>query len=447
MFENLSERLEGAFKQLKGEGRISEINVASTIKEIRRALVDADVNYKIAKDFTDRVKDKATGAKVLQAVSPGQQMVKIVQDELAELMGGDAHEIELSAKPTIILVAGLQGSGKTTFSGKLASFLKNKKGRNPLLVAGDVYRPAAINQLHVLGEQVKVPVYSEPDNKDVVSIVTNALAHAKKNGNSVVIIDTAGRLAVDEAMMTEVANVKAAVNPHEILFVVDSMTGQDAVNTAKAFNDRLDFTGVVLTKLDGDTRGGAALSIKYTVDKPIKFVSMGEKLDTLDVFYPQRMAQRILGMGDITTPVERAQAQFDEVEAKKLEKKIRANKFDFEDFKQQLGQIKKMGNIKDLLAMIPGIGKAIKDIDISDDAFKGIEAMINSMTPYERSNPDAIDVSRRKRIAKGAGKDVSEVNAFMKQFDQMRQMMGQMNKMKGMMPPGGMGGMKMPFGK
>lgn len=447
MFENLSERLEGAFKQLKGEGRISEINVASTIKEIRRALVDADVNYKIAKDFTDRVKDKATGAKVLQAVSPGQQMVKIVQDELAELMGGDAHEIELSAKPTIILVAGLQGSGKTTFSGKLASFLKNKKGRNPLLVAGDVYRPAAINQLHVLGEQVKVPVYSEPDNKDVVSIVTNALAHAKKNGNSVVIIDTAGRLAVDEAMMTEVANVKAAVNPHEILFVVDSMTGQDAVNTAKAFNDRLDFTGVVLTKLDGDTRGGAALSIKYTVDKPIKFVSMGEKLDTLDVFYPQRMAQRILGMGDITTLVERAQAQFDEVEAKKLEKKIRANKFDFEDFKQQLGQIKKMGNIKDLLAMIPGIGKAIKDIDISDDAFKGIEAMINSMTPYERSNPDAIDVSRRKRIAKGAGKDVSEVNAFMKQFDQMRQMMGQMNKMKGMMPPGGMGGMKMPFGK
>lgn len=447
MFENLSERLEGAFKQLKGEGRISEINVATTIKEIRRALVDADVNYKIAKDFTDRVKDKATGAKVLQAVSPGQQMVKIVQDELADLMGGDAHEIDLSAKPTIILVAGLQGSGKTTFSGKLASFLKNKKGRNPLLVAGDVYRPAAINQLQVLGEQVKVPVYSEPDNKDVVSIVTNALAHAKKNGNSVVIIDTAGRLAIDEAMMTEVANVKAAVNPHEILFVVDSMTGQDAVNTAKAFNDRLDFTGVVLTKLDGDTRGGAALSIKYTVDKPIKFVSMGEKLDTLDVFYPQRMAQRILGMGDITTLVERAQAQFDEVEAKKLEKKIRANKFDFEDFKQQLGQIKKMGNIKDLLAMIPGIGKAIKDIDISDDAFKGIEAMINSMTPYERSNPDAIDVSRRKRIAKGAGKEVAEVNAFMKQFDQMRQMMGQMNKMKGMMPPGGMGGMKMPFGK
>jgi signal recognition particle subunit SRP54 len=445
MFENLSERLEGAFKQLKGEGRISEINIASTIKEIRRALVDADVNYKIAKEFTDKVKDKAMGEKVLQAVSPGQQMVKIVQDELAELMGGEVKEIDLSQKPAIILVAGLQGSGKTTFSGKLANFLKTKKGRNPLLVAGDVYRPAAINQLHVLGEQVNVPVYSEPENKDVVSIVTNALAHAKKNGNSVVIIDTAGRLAVDEAMMAEVANVKAAVNPHEILFVVDSMTGQDAVNTAKAFNDRLDFTGVVLTKLDGDTRGGAALSIKYTVDKPIKFVSMGEKLDTLDIFYPDRMAQRILGMGDITTLVERAQAQFDEVEAKKLEKKIRANKFDFEDFKQQLQQIKKMGNIKDLLAMIPGVGKAIKDIDISDDAFKGIEAMINSMTPYERNNPDSIDANRRKRIAKGAGKDISEVNAFMKQFDQMRQMMGQMNKMKGMMPPGG--GMKMPFGR
>lgn len=443
MFENLSERLEGAFKQLKGEGRISEINVATTIKEIRRALVDADVNYKIAKEFTDKVKDKAQGEKVLQAVSPGQQMVKIVQDELAELMGGDASEIDLSTKPTVILIAGLQGSGKTTFSGKLANFLKNKKGRNPLLVAGDVYRPAAINQLHVLGEQIKVPVYSELENKDVVSIVNNAMDHAKKNGNGVVIIDTAGRLAVDEAMMTEVANVKAAVNPHEILFVVDSMTGQDAVNTAKAFNDRLDFTGVVLTKLDGDTRGGAALSIKYTVDKPIKFVSMGEKLDTLDVFYPQRMAQRILGMGDITTLVERAQAQFDEAEAKKLEKKIRANKFDFEDFKQQLGQIKKMGNIKDLLGMIPGVGKAIKDIDISDDAFKGIEAMINSMTPYERANPDSIDQNRRKRIAKGAGKDISEVNAFMKQFDQMRQMMGQMNKMKGMMPPG----MKMPFGR
>lgn len=442
MFENLSERLEGALKQLKGEGRINEINIATTVKEIRRALVDADVNYKIAKEFTDKVKDKAMGEKVLTSVSPGQLMVKIVKDELAELMGGTESEIDLNGKPTVILIAGLQGSGKTTFSGKLANFLKSKKGRNPLLVAADIYRPAAIDQLKVLGEQIKVPVYSEPDNKDAVSIAQNALAEAKKNGNSVVIIDTAGRLAIDEAMMTEVANVKAAVQPHEILFVVDSMTGQDAVNTAKAFNDRLDFSGVVLTKLDGDTRGGAALSIKYTVDKPIKFVSMGEKLDTLDVFYPERMAQRILGMGDITTLVERAQAQFDEVQAKKLEKKIRANKFDFEDFKEQLGQIKKMGNIKDLLAMIPGVGKAIKDIDISDDAFKGIEAMINSMTPFERNNPDVIDGSRRKRIAKGSGKDIQEVNAFMKQFDQMRQMMGQMNKMKGMMP-----GMKLPFGR
>ncbi len=446
MFENLSERLEGAFKQLKGEGRISEINVATTIKEIRRALVDADVNFKIAKEFTDRVKDKAMGEKVLTSVSPGQLMVKIVKDELAELMGGEEAEIDLNGKPTVILIAGLQGSGKTTFSGKLANFLKSKKGRNPLLVAADIYRPAAMDQLKVLGEQIKVPVYSEPENKDAVAIAQNAIAEAKKNGNSVVIIDTAGRLAVDEAMMTEVANIKAAVQPHEILFVVDSMTGQDAVNTAKAFNDRLDFTGVVLTKLDGDTRGGAALTIKYTVDKPIKFVSMGEKLDTLDVFYPERMAQRILGMGDITTLVERAQAQFDEAQAKKLEKKIRANKFDFEDFKEQLNQIKKMGNIKDLLAMIPGVGKAIKDIDISDDAFKGIEAIINSMTPYERNNPDVIDGSRRKRIAKGCGKDISEVNAFMKQFDQMRQMMGQMNKMKGMMP-GGMGMGMPPFGR
>lgn len=439
MFENLSERLESAFKQLKGEGRINEINVASTIKDIRRALVDADVNYKIAKEFTDKVKDKATGEKVLTAVSPGQLMVKIVKDELAELMGGTESELDLSSKPTIILIAGLQGSGKTTFSGKLANFLKGKRGRNPLLVAADIYRPAAIDQLKVLGEQIKVPVYSEPENKDAVAIAQNAIAEAKKNGNGVVIIDTAGRLAIDEAMMTEVANVKKAVQPHEILFVVDSMTGQDAVNTAKAFNDRLDFTGVVLTKLDGDTRGGAALSIKYTVNKPIKFVSMGEKLDTLDVFYPERMAQRILGMGDITTLVERAQAQYDEVQAKKLEKKIRANKFDFEDFKEQLNQIKKMGSIKDLLAMIPGIGKAIKDIDISDDAFKGIEAIINSMTPFERNNPDVIDGSRRKRIAKGCGKDIAEVNAFMKQFEQMRQMMGQMGKMRGMMPGMGMG--------
>ncbi len=381
MFDNLSDRLDSAFKLLKGEGRISEINVATTVKEIRRALVDADVNYKIAKEFTDKVKDKALGEKVLTAVSPGQLMVKIVKDELVELMGGTETELDLSDKPTIILIAGLQGSGKTTFSGKLANYLNTKKHKKPLLVAGDVYRPAAINQLQVLGEQIKVPVYTEPENKDVVQIALNAIAQAKKDGNGVVIIDTAGRLAVDEAMMTEVANIKNAVNPKEILFVVDAMTGQDAVNTAKAFNDRLDFTGVVLTKLDGDTRGGAALSIQYTVEKPIKFVSMGEKLDTLDVFYPERMAQRILGMGDIISLVERAQDQFDEEEAKKIEKKIRANKFDFDDFKTQLGQIKKMGNIKDLLGMIPGIGKAIKDIDISDDAFKGIEAMIDSMTP------------------------------------------------------------------
>ena len=435
MFDNLSERLESAFKQLKGEGRINEINIAATVKEIRRALVDADVNYKIAKEFTDRVKEKAMGEKVITAVSPGQMMVKIVKDELAALMGGREEELNLTGKPVVILIAGLQGSGKTTFSGKLANFLKTKKGRYPLLVAADIYRPAAMEQLRVLGEQIKVPVYIEAENKDAVSIAQNAIEHAKQNGNNIVIIDTAGRLAIDEVMMQEVANIKAAVSPQEVLFVVDSMTGQDAVNTAKSFNDRLDFTGVVLTKLDGDTRGGAALSIRYTVDKPIKFVSMGEKMDALDVFYPERMAQRILGMGDITTLVERAQEQFDEVQAKKLEKKIRTNKFDFEDFKEQLGQIKKMGNIKDLLAMIPGVGKAIKEIDISDDAFKGIEAMINSMTPYERGNPDVIDGSRRKRIAKGSGKDINEVNAFMKQFDQMKQMMGQMNKMKG----GGMG--------
>jgi signal recognition particle subunit SRP54 len=355
-------------------------------------------------------------------------MVKIVNDELAELMGGSAAELELKANPTIILIAGLQGSGKTTFSGKLANFLKTK-GKKPLLVAADIYRPAAIDQLKVLGGQIEVPVYSEPENKNAVQIAENAIREAKQQGNNVIIIDTAGRLAVDEVMMTEVANVRKAVQPQEILFVVDSMTGQDAVNTAKAFNDRLDFTGVVLTKLDGDTRGGAALTIKYTVEKPIKFVSMGEKLDTLDVFYPERMAQRILGMGDITTLVERAQAQFDEEQAKKLEKKIRQNQFDFEDFREQLQQIKKMGNLKDLMGMIPGVGKAIKDIDISDDAFKGIEAMIGSMTPQERANPDLIDGSRRKRIAKGAGKDIQDVNQFMKQFDQMRQMMKMMNKM------------------
>lgn len=438
VFESLSERLDSAFKQLKGEGRISEINVASTVKEIRRALVDADVNFKIAKDFTDRVREKAMGEKVITAISPGQLMVKIVKDELAELMGNTEVELDLKANPTVILIAGLQGSGKTTFSGKLANFLKTKKNKKPLLVAADIYRPAAIDQLKVLGGQIGVEVYSEPENKNAVQIAENAVKEAKANGYNVVIIDTAGRLAVDEVMMTEVANVKAAVSPQEILFVVDSMTGQDAVNTAKTFNERLDFSGIVLTKLDGDTRGGAALTIKYTVQKPIKFVSMGEKLDTLDVFYPERMAQRILGMGDITTLVERAQAQFDEEQAKKLEKKIRANKFDFDDFKEQLQQIKKMGSIKDLLGMIPGVGKAVKDMDISDDAFKGIEAMINSMTPDERANPDLIDGSRRRRIAKGAGKEIQDLNQFMKQFEQMRQMMKMMNKI-----PGGAKGLKM----
>ncbi|MEO8582581.1 MAG: signal recognition particle protein [Flavitalea sp.] len=429
MFENLTERLETAFKQIKGEGRITELNIAATVKEIRRALVDADVNYKIAKDFTETVREKALGQKVLTAVSPGQLIVKIVQDELAALMGGSESEFITKGNPAIILIAGLQGSGKTTFSGKLANYLKTKKGLSPMLVAADIYRPAAIEQLKVLGEQINVEVYSEPDNKDVVSIATNAIKEARSKNKNILIIDTAGRLAVDEVMMTEVADIKAAVNPQEILFVVDSMTGQDAVNTAKAFNERLNFTGVVLTKLDGDTRGGAALSIQYTVQKPIKFVSSGEKMDTLDVFYPERMAQRILGMGDITTLVEKAQAQFDEEQAKKLEKRIRKNQFDFEDFKQQLEQIKKMGNIKDLLGMIPGIGKAVKDVDISDDSFKGIEAIINSMTVLERRNPDLIDVSRKKRIAGGCGKDINEINAFMKQFDQMKEMMKMMNKM------------------
>jgi signal recognition particle subunit SRP54 len=437
MFNNLSERLDSAFKLLKGEGQISEINIATTIKEIRRALVDADVNYSIAKEFTDKVKEKAIGEKVITSVTPGQLMVKIVKDGLVDLMGGTESEIDLSGNPTVILIAGLQGSGKTTFSGKLAKFLKDKKKKKPLLVAADIYRPAAMEQLRVLSEQIGVPVHLELENKNAVDIAKNAVEFAKANGHNVVIIDTAGRLAIDEQMMNEVADVKSAVNPHEILFVVDSMTGQDAVNTAKAFNERLDFTGVVLTKLDGDTRGGAALTIKYTVKKPIKFVSMGEKLDTLDVFYPERMAQRILGMGDITTLVERAQQQFDEVESKKLEKKIRANKFDFDDFKNQLQQIKRMGNIKDLLGMIPGIGKAIKDIEISDDAFKGIEAMIGSMTPDERKNPEIIDIKRRSRIAIGSGKKIEDVNAFMKQFDQMKDMMKTMNKMGGM-------GMKMP---
>lgn len=438
MFESLSDKLESAFKQLKGQGRITELNIAATVKEIRRALVDADVNFKIAKEFTDRVKDKAIGEKVINAISPGQLMTKIVKDELAELMGGQESEFNAKGSPAVILIAGLQGSGKTTFSGKLANYLKTRKGLSPMLVAADIYRPAAMEQLRVLGEQIGIDVHIETESKDAVAIAQNAVKEAKSKNKNVVIIDTAGRLAIDEAMMTEVANIRKAVSPQEILFVVDSMTGQDAVNTAKAFNDRLDFSGVVLTKLDGDTRGGAALSIKYTVNKPIKFISSGEKMDTLDVFYPERMAQRILGMGDITSLVEKAQQQFDEAEAKKLEKKIRKNQFDFADFKTQLEQIKKMGNMKDLLGMIPGVGKQVKDLDISDDSFKGIEAMINSMTPYERANPDVIDQSRRKRIAKGAGKDIGEVNAFMKQFEQMRDMMKNMNKMGmfGKMMPG-----------
>ena len=429
MFESLSDRLDTAFQNLKGQGRITELNIASTVKDIRRALVDADVNYKIAKEFTDTIKNKASGEKVINAVSPGQLMVKIVKDELTDLMGGTETDLDLSGNPAIILIAGLQGSGKTTFSAKLANYLKTKKGKSPMLVAGDVYRPAAIEQLKVLGEQINVEVYSEPENKNVVDIAQNALKEAKSKNKNVVIIDTAGRLAIDEVMMTEVANVKNALNPKEILFVVDSMTGQDAVNTAAAFNQRLNYTGVVLTKLDGDTRGGAAISIKYTVNKPIKFVSSGEKMETLDVFYPERMAQRILGMGDIVSLVEKAQEQFDEVQAAKLEKKIRKNQFDFEDFKTQLQQIKKMGNLKDLMGMIPGVGKQIKDIDINDDAFKGIEAMINSMTVEERRNPDLINPSRKLRIAKGSGKDIAELNQFIKQFDQMKSMMKMMNKM------------------
>ena len=437
MFNSLSEKLESALKNIKGQGRITELNIANTVKEIRRALVDADVNYKIAKEFTDTIKEKALGEKVLTAVSPGQLMVKIVQDQLTELMGGSESEFNISGNPAIILIAGLQGSGKTTFSGKLANYLKTKKAKSPLLVAADIYRPAAIDQLEILGGQIGVDVFSERENKDAVSIVQNAIKEAKAKNKNVIIIDTAGRLAVDEIMMNEVANIKAAVNPQEILFVVDSMTGQDAVNTAAAFNERLDFSGVVLTKLDGDTRGGAALSIKYTVNKPIKFASSGEKMDTLDVFYPERMAQRILGMGDIVSLVEKAQEQFDAVEAAKLEKKIRKNQFDFEDFKTQLQQIKKMGNLKDLMGMIPGVGKQIKDVDINEDAFKGIEAMINSMTVQERRNPDIINPNRKLRIAKGSGKDIGELNQFLKQFEQMKGMMKMMNKM----PMGKMPGM------
>ena len=423
MFENLSDRLERSFKILKGEGKITEINVAETLKDVRRALLDADVNYKVAKNFTDTVKAKALGMNVLSAVKPGQLMVKIVHDELAELMGGKAAELKLEGRPAIILMSGLQGSGKTTFSGKLANMLKTKNRKKPLLVACDVYRPAAIEQLKVVGETVGVPVYTEPDNKNVVEIANNAIKEAKAKGNDVVIVDTAGRLAVDEEMMNEIATLKEALNPDETLFVVDSMTGQDAVNTAKEFNDRLDFDGVVLTKLDGDTRGGAALSIRTVVTKPIKFVGTGEKMEAIDVFHPDRMAGRILGMGDIVSLVERAQQQFDEKQAKELEKKIRKNKFDFNDFMNQIQQIKKMGNIKDLAAMIPGVGKAIKDVDIDDNAFKSIEAIINSMTPKERTNPEILNQSRRMRIAKGSGTNIQDVNRLLKQFDQMRKMM------------------------
>lgn len=447
MFENLNERLERSFKILKGEGKITEINVAETLKDVRRALLDADVNYKVAKTFTDTVKKKALGMNVLTAVKPGQLMVKIVHDELATLMGGEAAELHLEGRPAIILMSGLQGSGKTTFSGKLANMLSKKQHKKPLLVACDVYRPAAIEQLRVVGEQVGVPVYSEPENKDVVAIANNAIREAKAKGNDVVIVDTAGRLAVDEAMMTEIANLKASLNPDETLFVVDSMTGQDAVNTAKEFNDRLDFDGVVLTKLDGDTRGGAALSIRTVVTKPIKFVGTGEKMEAIDVFHPARMADRILGMGDIVSLVERAQEQFDAEEAKRLQKKIQKNKFDFNDFLGQIEQIKKMGNLKDLASMIPGVGKAIKDIDINDDAFKGIEAIIRSMTPQERTNPEILNNSRRQRIAKGSGTNLQEVNRLIKQFDQTRKMMkmvtssnmrnmaSMMGRMKGMPKP------------
>ena len=444
MFENLSDRLERSFKILKGEGKITEINVAETLKDVRRALLDADVNYKVAKTFTDTVKKKALGMNVLTAVKPSQLMVKIVHDELAELMGGEAAELNLNGRPSIILMSGLQGSGKTTFSGKLANMLKNKQHKNPLLVACDVYRPAAIEQLKVVGEQVGVPVYSEPESKDVVSIANNAIREAKAKSYDVVIVDTAGRLAVDEEMMNEIETLKNAINPNETLFVVDSMTGQDAVNTAKEFNDRLDFDGVVLTKLDGDTRGGAALSIRTVVTKPIKFVGTGEKMEAIDVFHPSRMADRILGMGDIVSLVERAQEQFDEEEARRLQKKIQKNKFDFNDFLGQIEQIKKMGNLKDLAAMIPGVGKAIKDVDIDDNAFKGIEAIIKSMTTKERTNPEILNQSRRMRIAKGSGTNIQEVNRLIKQFDQTRKMMkmvtgtnmakmaGMMSKMKGM---------------
>jgi len=430
MFENLSDRLERSFKILKGQGRITEINVAETLKDVRKALLDADVNYKIAKEFTDDVKEKAFGEKILTAVNPNQMMVKIVHDELASLMGGEHQDINLTGNPAVILIAGLQGSGKTTFAAKLSTYLKSKRGRNPLLVAGDVYRPAAIEQLKVLGEQVNIPVFTEEGNQQPVKIAKAAIKHAKMQGHNTVVIDTAGRLAVDEEMMNEIAAIKDAVNPHEILFVVDSMTGQDAVNTAKEYNDRLDFHGVVLTKLDGDTRGGAALSIKSVVQKPIKFVGTGEKMDALDIFHPDRMADRILGMGDIVSLVERAQDQFDQDEARKMQKKIAKNQFNFNDFVSQVQQIKKMGNIKDLASMIPGVGKAMKNLDIDDDAFKGIEAIIQSMTPHERENPAVINGSRRKRIASGSGTTIQDVNQLLKQFDETRKMMKMMQGSK-----------------
>lgn len=446
MFENLSDKLERALKVLKGQGQITEVNVSETLKEVRRALLDSDVSYKTAKEFTDRVKEKALGQKVLTAISPGQLLIKITKDELTELMGGEASELNCQGNPGIILMSGLQGSGKTTHSGKLANYLKTKKGKNPLLVACDIYRPAAIDQLHVVGESIGVDVYSERENKNAVEIAKNALAFAKQNGNNVVIVDTAGRLAIDAEMMAEITAVKAFLNPTETLFVVDAMTGQDAVNTAKAFHDQLNFDGVILTKLDGDTRGGAALSIKSEVNKPIKFVGMGEKMDALDVFYPERMAGRILGMGDVVSLVEKAQEQFDEEQAKRLEKKIKKDQFDFNDFLDQISQIKKMGSMKDIMGMLPGMGQ-LKNVDVDDNAFKPIEAIIKSMTPSERSNPALINQSRKTRIAKGSGTSVEEVNKLLKQFDQMRQMMKmftnksqmaammkQANMMKGMRP-------------
>lgn len=430
MFDNLSSKLEKAFQTLKGQGRITEINVATTVKEIRKALIDADVNYKVAKDVTDEIKEKALGQNVLTSVSPGQLLTKITNDELTRLMGGESVDIKLEGNPSIILIAGLQGSGKTTFSGKLAAYLK-KQGRQVLLTACDIYRPAAINQLKVLGEQIGVEVYAEPENKDAVKIAKAALEHAKKNNHRIVIVDTAGRLAVDEEMMKEIAKLKEALNPSETLFVVDAMTGQDAVNTAKAFNERLNFDGVVLTKMDGDTRGGAALSIRRVVEKPIKFISMGEKMEALDRFYPERMASRILGMGDVVTLVEKAQEAFNEEEAKKLNAKLRKNQFDFNDFLTQLEQVKKMGNIKDLMSMIPGVGKAMKGVEVDDNAFKPVEAIIRSMTAQERENPDVINGSRKNRIAKGSGTSIQQVNQLLKQFSDMRKMMKTMNKMGG----------------